>query len=116
MQPTNDDKNIAMLLHLSQFADLCFPLLGGLLLPMLIWIFKKDQSSFVREVGIEVINWSILRCILLALSAVLWIILIGFVFTGLIYVLNLFFILIGTLKASEGINWKIPFNFIPFLK
>jgi hypothetical protein len=114
-QPTNDDKNIAMLLHLSQLADFCLPF-GGLFLPIVIWSLKKDQSPFIREVGIEIINWSILRCIMLIVSSILCLLLIGFIFIGLIYVVNLFFILIGALKASEGINWKIPFNFIQFLK
>jgi transcriptional regulator with XRE-family HTH domain len=61
-----EDKSVLMLLNLSQFGYVAFPLLG-ILIPLSIWILKKDKIKQVDEIGKAIINFQISWVILLFL-------------------------------------------------
>jgi transcriptional regulator with XRE-family HTH domain len=62
-----EDKNVVALLNLSQFGYLAFPLLG-IIIPLAIWILKKDKVKDVNELGKAIINFQISWVIILFLS------------------------------------------------
>jgi transcriptional regulator with XRE-family HTH domain len=59
-----EDMNVLTMLNLSQFTFLAFPLLG-ILIPLILWIFKKDTVKDVKELGKAIINFQISWVILL---------------------------------------------------
>ena len=50
--PTNDERMFAMLSHFSIF-------IGGILLPIIFWAIKKDQSQYVRFHSLQAIFFHI---------------------------------------------------------
>ncbi len=55
---SNSEKNWATLLHLSTLIQYCFPL-GNFVLPIVIWISKKEESSFVDTNGKQCLNFQL---------------------------------------------------------
>ena len=53
-----EDSNALLLLNLSQFSFIAFPLLG-ILLPFIIWTSKKDKIKDIDHVGKSILNFQI---------------------------------------------------------
>jgi transcriptional regulator with XRE-family HTH domain len=53
-----EDKNILKILSLSQLGFLAFPILG-IIIPLAIWILKKDKTKHVDSVGKLILNFQI---------------------------------------------------------
>ncbi|MFI2741494.1 DUF4870 domain-containing protein [Zhouia sp. PK063] len=60
-----EDKNLLLMLNLSQLGFLAFPLLG-IIIPLAIWALKKDKIRSVDVIGKSILNyqitWTILLC------------------------------------------------------
>ena len=52
LQPTADEKNIALLAHI-------LTIFVGFIAPLVIYLVKKDESEFVRENAVESLNFQI---------------------------------------------------------
>ncbi len=113
---TADEKQMGLLLHLSQLANLVVPP-AGIIAPIVIWQLKKDQIPALDAHGKMVTNWIISSVIYWAVSFVLLFVF----FLGLIPMLGLIiagiaFPIIGALKANnDGELWEYPLT-IKFLK
>lgn len=55
---TTNEKNNAFLIHLSAFSGYFLPL-GSVLVPLIIWNIKKDESEFVNQHGKEAVNFNL---------------------------------------------------------
>jgi len=112
---TADEKQMGLLLHLSQLANILF--FGvGILAPVLIWQLNKDKMPALDAHGKMVTNWMISSII----YGVMSIILIFVFFIGLIPLFGLMiagiaFPIIGGIKANNGELWEYPLT-IKFLK
>jgi uncharacterized Tic20 family protein len=58
METTQNEKNNAMLIHLSSFGGLVIPL-GGLILPIILWQAMKKESNYVDFHGKQAVNFNI---------------------------------------------------------
>jgi uncharacterized Tic20 family protein len=101
--PTSDEKTLAILAH----ALALFSFLG----PLIIYLIKKDQSPYVAEHAKESLNFQITMFILFIISAILIIVLIGFLLIWALSIANLVLIIIASIKASENKLYRYPFNF-----
>ena len=100
--PDRDECNLAMLAHLLGI----FTFFVGALI---LWIIKKDESSFVGENAREALNFQITVMIaFLAAKLLMWI-LIGFALVPLIYIANLVLCILGAVAASKGQLYRYPF-------
>lgn len=59
-----EDENVVKMMSLSQLGFLAFPLLG-VIIPLVIWILKKDKIKHVDSVGKSILNFQITWTILL---------------------------------------------------
>lgn len=57
-KPVDDNRSYNSLMHLSQFANYLFPLLG-LIVPIVMWATRKDESESVDTNGKIILNWTI---------------------------------------------------------
>ena len=67
-----EENNLALLTHLSGFGGYFFPL-GSIIIPLIIWETKKEESDFIDYNGKEVINFNLsflLYTIILGVSSV----------------------------------------------
>ena len=97
-----------MLLHLSQFAGYIIPGLG-FVLPIVMWQTNKENREVDRH-GKNIVNFMISMFIYIAISCVLCFILIGFAFLGILAVLQIIFIIIAAVKASNDEYWDYPLS------
>ena len=100
ISPTSDEKTLAILSH-------ALTLAVGFLAPLIIYLFKKDESSFVTKHAKESLNFQITIFIIIA---VLFITIIGILLVWIVGILALVFVIMATIKASEGKLYKYPFS------
>ncbi|MDP5209012.1 DUF4870 domain-containing protein [Microbulbifer sp. 2205BS26-8] len=98
-----------MLLHLSQLAWIIIPG-AGFVLPVIMWATTKDHCSEVDRHGKVIFNW-MLSLFLYSIACTI-LILIGIGLLGLLVLalLNIVFILIGAVRANDGIFWRYPLS------
>jgi uncharacterized Tic20 family protein len=105
--PTSDEKTMAILAHI-------LALVAWFIAPLVIYLAKKD-SPYVTAHAKESLNFQLTMLIGVIISAVLMIVLIGFLLLWLIGIANLVFVIIATIKASENKLYRYPIA-IRFIK
>ena len=67
----HEDKSYLVLINLSALSFLLFPVLG-ILVPLAIWVFKRDKIKYMNETGKTLLNFQITWCALTSLFYVCW--------------------------------------------
>lgn len=98
-----------MFMHLGQLAGLLIPLVGWIL-PILMWTTHKDRSEVVDAHGKNILNWMISVLIFSIIAGVLSVIIIGIPLLIAIWICDIVFIIIGGMRANDGIVWKYPYS------
>lgn len=109
---TLDDKetrNWAMVLHLSMLSGLVVPF-AGLIVPIVIYILKKDELPGLVPHGHVVFNWMISAVIYAVISMLLIIVIIGIPLLAALAIISIIFPIIGGVKASDGEVWPYPLS------
>lgn len=108
IQPAGLDVNTwGLFLHLSQFMTYVLPL-AGLIVPLILWQVKKDESAIIDRHGRIIMNWILTEFVLLLLIVPLCFILIGFALLFILGVAGIVFPIIGAIKAGNGEVWPYP--------
>jgi len=71
---------------------------------------KKDESNYVAEHAVEALNFQISITIFYFISGILVFLLIGFLLIWILCIANIILCIIATIKASDNILYKYPFN------
>ena len=98
--PSSDEKTMALLSHVLTFAF-------GFLAPLVIYLIKKDESSFITYHAKESLNFQITIFIIVI---ILVITVVGILLLWLVGIIALVLVIMATIKASEGKLYKYPFN------
>ncbi len=104
---SSDTDMWGMFIHLSQFCGYMIPL-AGLLVPIVLWQVKKDDSDIIDRHGRMVANWIITEFILGIVFALLCFIVIGFPLLIALGVASVVFPIVGAVKANNGEAWPYP--------
>ncbi|PHR91163.1 MAG: DNA-binding protein [Leeuwenhoekiella sp.] len=67
----SEDKNFLIVFHLSVLAFCVIPI-GNLILPLILWLTKKDKIIGLKEIGANLLNFQILWTVFAFGSFVLW--------------------------------------------
>lgn len=78
--------------------------------PIVIWILKKDESSFVDFHGKQYLNFTLSFLIYYLISGILALLLIGFLLIWILGILQVVFTIVAAIKAFEGKEYEIPFT------
>ncbi|MEO6549046.1 MAG: DUF4870 domain-containing protein [Ferruginibacter sp.] len=100
LSPTSDEKLMAILSHVLTLA--C-----GFIAPLIVYLLKKDQSSFVTAHAKESLNFQIT---ILIIVICLFVTIIGILLIWFVGILSLVLVIVATVKASEGKLYKYPFS------
>ena len=123
--PSQDERNMGLLVHLISFSSLVFPL-GNIVGPLIVWMVKKDQSEFVNEHGKESLNFQITTTIVMIAAIALGVFMaigsgmtdnelgiagsvlgvIAFVVAYSLFILIV--VIIAALKANNGEMFRYP--------
>jgi uncharacterized Tic20 family protein len=82
----------------------------GWLVPLIIWLIKKDESPFVRQQALAALNFQLVLLIVYVVSAVLMIVILGY----LTWLAAWIFAVVMGVQAGQAANrgelFKYPFN------
>ncbi|XKG62808.1 DUF4870 domain-containing protein [Mesobacillus maritimus] len=102
--PSNEERLLSAAIYAISF----FTVFIG---PLVIWLVKKNESSFIDYHGREYLNFLISYAVYGIVSWILMIVLIGFILAPVVGVLGVVFTIVGAIKAYEGQEYRIPFIF-----
>src|ERR1700736_1949739 len=100
----------SVLCHASALLGLFLHFFGHLLGPLVVWLIKRDASPEIDANGKESLNFQISMLIYDAIAAILCIVLIGIPILIALWVLNTVFVIIASVKTSEGKFYRYPFT------
>jgi uncharacterized Tic20 family protein len=96
------------LCHASALLGVFLHFPGHLLGPLIVWLIKRDESPEIDAHGKEALNFQISMLIYNVVAGVFCIVLIGFAFLAILWVLNAVFVIIAAIQASEGKFYRYP--------
>lgn len=96
------------LCHASALLGVFLHFPGHLLGPLVVWLVKRGDSPEIDAHGKEALNFQISMLLYTLISGVFCLILIGFVFIAVLWVLNAVFVIIASIQASEGKFYRYP--------
>jgi len=98
-----DDKNVAMLTHLS---GLMFGFLGGLI----IWLVHKDKpdKAFINQQAKEALNFQLTVMLACMAAFIASFVLIGLFLFPVIFIANIVFCILAAVAVSNGKNYRYP--------
>jgi uncharacterized Tic20 family protein len=109
METNPDARMFGMLAHISSLAGLVIPF-GNIIGPLIIWLMKKDQYSFVNDQGKESLNFQITVTIAAVIAGLTICIGIGVFLLPLVLLAGAIMAIIAGIKANEGVAYRYPFT------
>ncbi len=107
LAPTADEKIMALLSHVLTLVPGV-----GFLAPLIIYLIKKEESSFIAAHAKESLNFQITLYIVIF---GLLITIVGIFLIWIVAIIALVLVIIATLRANDGKLYKYPLN-IRFIK
>jgi len=112
----SNERGLATIMHLSGFAGALGPGPLSIIIPLVIWLSRRDDSPFLDDHGKEVLNFQISLWIWLAIavliSILLMLVLVGFllifVLPALIGLVGSILMIVGAVKAYSGEYFRYP--------
>lgn len=113
--PLTNVRSWNALCHASALLGVFVHFPGHLLGPLILWLWKRDESPEIDAHGKEALNFQISMLIYNIVAAFFCLILIGFLFLAVLWVLNAIFVIIASVQASDGKFYRYPMT-IRFLQ
>ena len=105
--PDVEERNWAMLCHLSTFAGYLFPL-ANILAPLVVWAIKREGHPLVDDQGKEALNFQISITLYVLIALAFSLILIGIPFLLGLLIADLVLTLVAAVKAADGELYRYP--------
>ncbi|MFB3163138.1 DUF4870 domain-containing protein [Neobacillus sp. 179-J 1A1 HS] len=100
----SEERMLAAILYV---VSLFFPIIG----PLVIWLLKKDESSFINYHGREYFNFFISYTVYSVISGILIFLIVGIILLWILGIMALIFTIIAAVKAYEGNEYRFPLIF-----
>lgn len=97
----SDERMWAMLGHLGG-------ILLGFISPLIVWLVFRERSAFVNDQGREALNFQITLAIAQIVSALLWVVVVGFLGTAVFTIVGIVFPILAGLAANKGEAYRYP--------
>ena len=97
-----------MLAHASALVGFLVPVAGHLVGPLIVWLAKRQDSPEIDAHGKESMNFQISMLIWNCIAAILILVLIGIPLLILLHILNIIFVIVASIKATEGKLYRYP--------
>jgi uncharacterized Tic20 family protein len=112
VSPT-EERNFAMFCHLGGLAMFVLPF-GNIILPLILWSLRKDQSTLVDREGKKAINFQISMTIYFMVSMILVFIFVGIFLLLILGLLNVIFTIVAAVKTAnqEPYDYLLSITFL----
>lgn len=107
-EPNSDARLMATLIYVLSF-------FAPLIVPLIIWLIKREESPFVDRAGKNYFNFLISYTIWTTISTLALLILIGIVLLPILAILIIIFTIVAAVKAYNGEDYLPPLS-IRFFK
>ena len=97
-----------ILAHATALVGFLVPVAGHLVGPLIVWLAKRQDSPEIDAHGKESINFQISMLIWNAIALILCLVLIGIPILILLHILNIIFVIVASIQASEGKLYRYP--------
>lgn len=104
---SDQERTWATFCHLGAFSGYFFPF-AHIIVPLVLWLIKKDEMPLVNDQGKESLNFQISMTLYYILSTILIIALIGVLLLIALSVFNLIVVIIASVKANKGEKYRYP--------
>jgi len=104
---SKDERMWGMLCHLGALAGFAFPL-GNVIVPLVIWMIKKEEMPFVEDQGRESLNFQITVAIAMAGCFILSFVGIGVLLMPVVGIGALVLVIIAATRANDGERYRYP--------
>lgn len=113
MEPTttSTSSNVrtwCILAHASALAGFIVPWAGHIVGPLIIWLAKRADSPEIDAHGKESLNFQLSMLIYNVVAGILCLLLIGFAILFLLHILNVIFVIVASIQASDGKLYRYP--------
>lgn len=106
--PTQDDKNIAILMHIGGIFFNCIP-------SLIVYTLLSQNSKWLKEESKEALNFEISFLIYGVIASALILVLIGFILLPILVLFNWICSILAILALNDGNKYNFPFT-IRFIK
>ena len=100
-QPTQDDKTLAILTHLSG-------IFFSAIVPLIVWLTSKETKPWLSNQSKEALNFQITVLIGYVIASALMVVLVGFFLFFAIWAVNIVLCIVAALRASQGGEYRYP--------
>jgi len=104
---TEGERTHAMFCHLGALSGFVAPF-GNIIVPLVLWLVKREASDFVDAHGKEALNFQISFMIYSLISAVLILALVGIFLLAALCIFDIVIVIIAGIKAKSGENFRYP--------
>ena len=105
---SQEERNWAMLCHLSSFAGFVVPILGSIGGPLVAWLMKKDQWPLVNDQGKEALNFQLSIMLYGVISFVLVFVIVGIFLILAVVIFDFVMVIIAAVEAQKGRAYRYP--------
>src|SRR5436853_4263234 len=91
-----------VLAHATALVGFLVPFAGHIVGPLIVWLAKRQDSPEIDAHGKESMNFQISMLIWNVIAGILCLVLIGIPLLILLHILNIIFVVVATIRASEG--------------
>ncbi len=112
MTQQDDKKAItwATLCHVAALSLFLGVPFGNIIVPLVIWLVKKDDFPLVDEQGKESLNFQVTMTIYGVIAGLLCFVFIGFILLPVLVVMDVVLIIIATVKTNKGERYRYPYT------
>jgi uncharacterized protein len=105
---SSDTRTWCVLCHATALLGFFIPWVFHILGPLIVWLAKRQDSPEIDAHGKESLNFQISMLIYGVISGILCLIVIGFFLLALLHILNVVFVIVASIQASEGKLYRYP--------
>jgi uncharacterized Tic20 family protein len=106
--PTADEKQWAMFCHLGGLLGHAFVGFGHVVVPLVLWLIKREQMPFVNQQGKEAINFQISITVYALVSGLASFFCIGVVLLIGVGIFDLVVVIMACIEVSHGKAYRYP--------
>lgn len=116
MEVSDKDTRLwGMLCHLTALAGIIGIPFGNIIGPLVVWLVKREEIPFVDDQGKASLNFQISMTIYGLIAGILSCLGIGIILLLIVWIVDLVFIIIASIRANEGQPYRYPLA-IPFIR
>ena len=106
---SQEERNLAVFCHLGPLAGVLLPVFGSILIPLIIWLVKRDESDFIKHHGREALNFQLTMILAFIAAFVLVFVIIGIPLLIGLVLFELIILIVAAVKTAEGRFYRYPF-------